>query len=264
LSNLDGDSTSSAKRRRLDPRSLLRELRGDLDWIAIKALDKNRSRRYETAHTLAMDIRRHLDHEPVLAGPPSTAYKLSKFVRRHRAGVVAFCVAVLSLVAAAVISAAFGLGEAEARREAENAQKHAEDLVEEISALKEQLEQESAETLGLYKQVFAEASDAIMTFDYKTGEFTEANQATLDLLGYTKEEFLKLKVTDISAEVAKTGEAVRQVMTSDLRRVTRLMKKEDGTELLVEIHSGKFTWQGRSMLLGIVQPIDPPPGGRTP
>ena len=73
LSSLGDESTTSANRRRADPRSLLRELRGDLDWIVMKALEKDRNRRYETANGLAMDLRRHLDNEPVLARPPSAA-----------------------------------------------------------------------------------------------------------------------------------------------------------------------------------------------
>ena len=89
LSSLGDESATSANRRRADPRSLLRELRGDLDWIVMKALEKDRSRRYETANGLAMDLRRHLDHEPVLAGPPSAGYRVRKFVRRNRVGVAA-------------------------------------------------------------------------------------------------------------------------------------------------------------------------------
>ena len=99
LSNLGKKSTISAKNRRLDTRSLLRELRGDLDWIVMKTLEKNRSRRYETANGLAMDIDRHLKHEPVIARPPSAAYKLSKFVRRNRKGVIAAMIVVGALIA---------------------------------------------------------------------------------------------------------------------------------------------------------------------
>ena len=99
LSNLGEKSTASAKNRRLDTRSLLRELRGDLDWIVMKALEKNRSRRYETANGLAMDIDRYLKHEPVIARPPSAAYKLSKFVRRNRKGVIAAMIVVGALIA---------------------------------------------------------------------------------------------------------------------------------------------------------------------
>jgi serine/threonine protein kinase/Tol biopolymer transport system component/tetratricopeptide (TPR) repeat protein len=63
---------------------MLREVRGDLDWIVMKSLEKDRARRYETANGLAEDIRRHLEHEPVLARGPSTTYRLHKFLRRHR------------------------------------------------------------------------------------------------------------------------------------------------------------------------------------
>ena len=116
LSSLGDASTGHAHKRRADPKSLLRELRGDLDWIVMKALEKDRNRRYETANGLAMDIRRHLHHEPVLAGPPSAAYKLRKFIRRNRVTVAAGSVVTLSVIAAAAVSLGFALSEAEQRR----------------------------------------------------------------------------------------------------------------------------------------------------
>ena len=60
---------------------LIHLLRGDLDWIVMKCLEKNRTRRYETANSLAQDLERHLNHEPVEACPPSAAYEFQKFVR---------------------------------------------------------------------------------------------------------------------------------------------------------------------------------------
>ncbi len=89
LSKLGPDSSPTADNRRTDHRSLVRTLRGDLDWITMKALDKERTRRYATASELAADIERSLRHEPVIAGPPSAIYRLSKFVRRNRAAVIA-------------------------------------------------------------------------------------------------------------------------------------------------------------------------------
>ncbi len=83
------DAAEVATRRRTDTKSLLRQVRGDLDWIVMKCLEKDRARRYETANALALEIQRYLKHEPVLAGPPSAAYRVRKFVRRHRGGVVA-------------------------------------------------------------------------------------------------------------------------------------------------------------------------------
>ena len=64
-------------------------MRGDLDWIVMKALAKERERRYESAIGLAQDVERFLNHEPVAAGPPTASYRLRKFVRRNRAQVMA-------------------------------------------------------------------------------------------------------------------------------------------------------------------------------
>ena len=77
-------STEIAKRRKVTPNLLHKILRGDLDWIVMKCLEKDRTRRYETAHTLAEDIERHLKNEPVLAGSPGMSYRLRKFACRHR------------------------------------------------------------------------------------------------------------------------------------------------------------------------------------
>ena len=87
ISTLGDNSGLIAERRSTDPVALRRQLRGELDWIVMKALEKDRARRYGTASELAADVDRHLKHLPVLAGPPSTAYRARKFVRRHRMGV---------------------------------------------------------------------------------------------------------------------------------------------------------------------------------
>jgi tetratricopeptide (TPR) repeat protein/serine/threonine protein kinase len=88
LSTLGEMLADVAKHRHVQPEQLCKIVRGDLDWVVMKALEKNRTRRYETANGLARDIERHLCDEPVTASPPSTVYKLHKFIRRHRAGVV--------------------------------------------------------------------------------------------------------------------------------------------------------------------------------
>lgn len=79
------------------PASLCRSLHGELDWIVMKALEKDRRRRYETANGFALDLRRFLDGEPVVAAPPGIGYKAGKFIRRHRTGLVvaAMCAALL-------------------------------------------------------------------------------------------------------------------------------------------------------------------------
>lgn len=99
----DTDRTTVARRRGTDAPRLTLALRGDLDWIVMRCLEKDRSRRYESATELAADLQRHLRNEPVTARPPSTAYLLQKLIRRHRlafgAGLATAGALVLGLVA---------------------------------------------------------------------------------------------------------------------------------------------------------------------
>ncbi|MFO0949706.1 MAG: protein kinase [Isosphaeraceae bacterium] len=120
---------SIAASRNVEPRRLAGLLRGDLDWIAMKALDKDRNRRYETATGLAADVERYLADEPVLAGPPSATYRFRKFVRRHRKPVALAALAVAFLLIGAVVStwqairATRAEGLAERRLESEKAER---------------------------------------------------------------------------------------------------------------------------------------------
>jgi len=86
ISGSGAASDEWARSRRTNAGSLARQLSGDLDWITLKALDKAPNRRYASPGELAADIERHLRHEPVFASPPSAAYRVRKFVRRHRMG----------------------------------------------------------------------------------------------------------------------------------------------------------------------------------
>ena len=88
-----------------DASRLARQLRGDLDWITMKALEKDRTRRYGSVSDLAADLRRHLDDVPVLASPPSATYRAGKFVRRHQAGVAVAGGLILLLVVFAGVMA---------------------------------------------------------------------------------------------------------------------------------------------------------------
>ena len=102
---------SVAAGRHTEPVRLTKLVRGDLDWIVMKALEKDRTRRYETANGFAMDVQRYLTGEPVVAHPPSTAYRLKKFVRRHHPQVIAASLVLLALIAG-VIGTSIGLLEA--------------------------------------------------------------------------------------------------------------------------------------------------------
>ncbi len=87
-----------AEKRGLEPRRLNQQLRGDLDWIVMKALEKDRNRRYESAGAFAADVQRYLNDEPVLACPPTKLYRVGKFVRRHKAGLGVATVLLLAML----------------------------------------------------------------------------------------------------------------------------------------------------------------------
>jgi serine/threonine protein kinase/tetratricopeptide (TPR) repeat protein len=115
LSSSDALPTLAA-RRQTEPAKLSRLVRGDLDWIVLKALEKDRNRRYETANGLAMDVQRHLSGEPVLAAPPSATYRLRKFLRKRRGPVLA-AVLVLMALLAGIAGTSWGLVEAMSQRD---------------------------------------------------------------------------------------------------------------------------------------------------
>ena len=106
---------SIAACRGIEPRRLSGLLRGEFDWIVMKALEKDRNRRYQTANELARDVEHYLHDEPVLACPPSARYRLGKFVRRNRGPVLAAGLVLLALLGG-VIGTSFGLIRAQRRR----------------------------------------------------------------------------------------------------------------------------------------------------
>jgi eukaryotic-like serine/threonine-protein kinase len=119
LSNMPRpDLTTVAAQRRAEPVRLINLLHGDLDWIVMKCLEKDRTRRYETANGLAMDIQRHLQTEPVLARPPSSFYRLQKMVRRNKVAVGAGLAVGAALVVGLAVSTHLFLLEREAYQRA--------------------------------------------------------------------------------------------------------------------------------------------------
>lgn len=107
-------SDHAAKLRRTDARTLLGKLRGDLDWIVMRCLEKDRTRRYETPSELAADVLRHVRGEPVHAAPPSAWYRVRRFVKRHRLGVAAAVVAGSAILTGTLIATTASARESEA------------------------------------------------------------------------------------------------------------------------------------------------------
>src|SRR6185369_1917278 len=98
LSDSGAALASISAQRHTEPAKLTKLMRGELDWIAMKCLEKDRNRRYETANAFAADVQRYLDDEPVQACPPSVWYRLRKFARRNKGPVLAASVMLLALL----------------------------------------------------------------------------------------------------------------------------------------------------------------------
>ena len=104
VSTLGNRLTTVADARRTQPSRLQSAMRGDLDWIVMKAMEKDRNRRYESAAALASDLRRFLNQQPIDARPPSAAYQLAKFTRRHRKSILTLCMLATSLLLGTAVS----------------------------------------------------------------------------------------------------------------------------------------------------------------
>ena len=136
LNNID--LTVVAAHRRAEPSKLIKSLRGELDWIVMKALEKDRRRRYETANALAMDIRRYLNSEPVLACPPSRVYQLQKLVSRNKVVFASGGIVLTTLVVGLGFSTFFYFKEREGRME----QARLRQMAEQAQASEVQLQRE--------------------------------------------------------------------------------------------------------------------------
>jgi WD40 repeat protein/serine/threonine protein kinase len=123
---LKDELTKTARQRAVEAPRLVNLIRGDLDWVVMKCLEKDRARRYDTANGLVMDIRRHLTQEPVIARPPSRLYEFERTVRRHRLGFAAVGAVILAPLLGAVASAWQARRAVEARDQAKASARMAE------------------------------------------------------------------------------------------------------------------------------------------
>jgi WD40 repeat protein len=142
------DLSETAQSRRQEPSKLIHLLQGDLDWIVMKALEKDRTRRYETANGLALDVERHLSNEPVSARSPTKFYRFQKLVRRNQMAFGAAVTLGLVLVAGAIVSSWQALRAGRAERQAEHAASVA-SLAQEAAEKQRGLAQERGDRLRL-------------------------------------------------------------------------------------------------------------------
>jgi non-specific serine/threonine protein kinase/serine/threonine-protein kinase len=203
----DGDVRSKvAELRGTDPSTLTRELRGDLDWIVMKAMAHEPDHRYETVHDLVLDIERHLNHEPVLARPPTAAYRMSRFVRRHRLGVSVAAVLFLGL-SGGVLGTTVGLlraraAEARATAEDDRSERVSKFLANMLASVDaEQMGRSLMEDLERRVASAAEDPDAKQTKAAAFRELTEPVNATNAGLRLLDEEVLARAAATIKDEL---------------------------------------------------------------
>src|SRR5258707_1805621 len=198
----DATLTSIAQHRRSEPPKLIRAISGDLDWIAMKAMEKNRTRRYETANALALDVQRFLAHEAISARPPSKLYKFQKTVRRNRLlfsglGIIA----TLRFVSLIVVSASLAR-ERQSRREARQVKQFLEEMLQGVgpnvalgrdtAILREILDQTASKVgkeLTNQPAVEAELRSVIGTLYYKTGQYQQAEEMQRVALAIRRKRF---------------------------------------------------------------------------
>ena len=203
-------ASHAAQRRRLDPRTLMRRLRGDLDWVTMKALEKDRTRRYASASDLAADIQRYLSNEPVVAGPPSAIYQFRKLMSRHKApftfGAALFAVLLTFGIWMTVLYAHAGANLARARNaekaeaaEAQNARLEAEKARHIQTFLESLLSSiDPATALGrdttILREMLDDAAERVATELVDRPEVAIAIQGTIGRTYYSIAEYEKAAV----------------------------------------------------------------------
>jgi serine/threonine protein kinase/tetratricopeptide (TPR) repeat protein len=206
LSTAEGLPTLAANRG-TEPAKLTRLLRGELDWIVMKALEKDRSRRYETANGFALDVQRYLAGEPVLAAPASQWYRLRKLVRRHRGPVAAAGVVLLTLLGG-VAGTTLGLVQAEHQRQLVEGKKQEAEHERDAKGLALKAEQLArADETEARQQAFAALRS--MTTDVVERKFAQGTELTEDDRAFLRgvirqyDAFAKIKGDDPDSRAVK-------------------------------------------------------------
>ena len=238
LSTLNAaDRMTIARLRGTDPARLSLLLRGDLDWVVMKAMEKNRARRYETPTALAADIERYLHCQPVTARPPSGTYRLVRFVRRHRLGTAAAAGVALALVAGTVVSAWQAVRATRAERAADRERARAVDILGfMLGDLRTQLEK-----VGRLDVLEAVGDQALAYF--ATQEARDLDDATLKHLAQALTQIggLRLEQARYAEALASYAEAYRRAAVLAARH------PEDGDMLFTrgqaEFGVGQVHWK---------------------
>lgn len=208
----------SAQQSSSESTRFLRQIRGELDWIVLRALEKERSRRYESVSALADDIQRYLDDEPVSANPPSSTYRMRKFIKRHRGKVLAGAAIVVALVAG-VLGTTIGMiralgaeDDAVAARDREAEQRRAAELarVEATNNERKAREETAKANLAMEAARIAAAQEAEARSQAEKSKLTAEAEATK---------------SDTALAAIRMDQALRAWQRNDLVEMQRLLSK---------------------------------------
>jgi tetratricopeptide (TPR) repeat protein len=219
----EGELSTTAKHRHTDSPKLVHLIRGDLDWIVMKCLEKDRSRRYETANGLAMDVERHLNNEPIVALPRSQFYRFGKLVRRNKLVFAAAGTVMLALLVALGISTWSLMKETAARKRAVAAEQNAKTE----AAKSEQVTRFLEEMLQGAGPAKAKGRDATMlreildkTVAHAAKNLTDQPLVQAELLSIISNIYLDLGEFAQAEAVARQGLGLRQSCFGDTHRLT--------------------------------------------
>ena len=181
---------SMAALRQTEPRKLMALLRGELDWVVMKCLEKHRERRYETANGLARDVQRYLADEAVEARPPSAGYRFSKFLRRHRGPVLAASLVLLALVLG-IVGTTFGMIRADRARADEAKQRGIAEANETKALVAVEAERQAKDREAEQRQKAEKARDRTrQALDAMTSSVTGDSLATQKEISDEQKKFL--------------------------------------------------------------------------
>jgi eukaryotic-like serine/threonine-protein kinase len=194
------DLAQVAKRHRSEPSKLANLVRGDLDWIVMKALEKERSRRYETAEALSRDIQRHLDHEPILARPASSWSRISKWARRRPAAAAVAGVIAVATLACAVLAVFASKQAISATRQSKEAE-----LAREAATASAQQEQEGRQRVqrNVVRQYVANGSRLMNEGDLFTALLWYVEALRLDAGDPRREESHRIRIASVLRQCPK-------------------------------------------------------------
>ncbi|MCZ6836496.1 MAG: protein kinase [Planctomycetota bacterium] len=227
LSTMDDRLVEVARHRHTEVRPLTKSVRGELDWIVMKCLDKDRTRRYETCNGLAMDLQRYLDDEPVMAGPPSTTYRVRKFLHRNRLAVAAGATVCLALLIGMTLAVIFAVRANRFAEQANMAKIEAEEHQQHLLVEQARLQATQGELQDLYDR-YGHLSMALMPLTNTSGDPEQDAFAS----GMTTTLFNEL--ANIESLHLKSLEASKKLWSLDVSRSPKDFANEMKVDLLLQ------------------------------